>query len=226
MFARHDLVWLSDRGWQRALDMAPANCRDIVAMWCQADWPAIVRRADADLLPDELSIGIAMPPRATDGYKARIGLRVLRCDVKEVLPPLAIAQINETAPGSWRPFLSALDKEAAGYGLTIRVYGSVALQALTRQPYLTSASDIDALLRPMSGAQLHRCLDLLNSYACNLPLDGEIVFPNGQAVAWKELSEALRGKGGVRVLVKEMHRVYLETTNALLATLKDHVCIT
>lgn len=224
MFARHDLVWLSDQGWQRTRDMAPANCRDTIEIWRQADWPAIVRRADADLMPDQLSVGIATPPRPSDGAKTRIGLRVLRRDVKKVLPPLSVAQINEAVPEPWHPFLAALDREAAGQGVTIRVYGSVALQALTRQPYLTASSDIDVLLRPMTGAQLHRGLDLLNSYAHNLPFDGEIVFPSGQAVAWKELSEALRAKSGLRVLVKEMHGVYLATTNALLATMKDDVC--
>jgi phosphoribosyl-dephospho-CoA transferase len=226
MFARHDLVWLSDQGWQRARDMAPANCRDTIEMWRQADWPAVVRRADADLLPDQLSVGIAMPPRPTDGCKTRIGLRVPRCAVKKVLPPLSVAQINEDTRYSWRPFLTALDNEAAGQGLTIHVYGSVALQVLTRQPYLTASSDIDVLLRPMTGIQLHRGLDLLNSYARSLPLDGEIVFPFGQAVAWKELSGALRATRGSRVLVKEMHRVYLATTNALLATMKDDICMT
>jgi phosphoribosyl-dephospho-CoA transferase len=228
MCKRHDLVWLSDQGWQRAreaLDKAPAHCRDIIEMWRQADWPAIVRRADADLLPEQLSVGIAMPPRPTDGCKIRIGLRVSRSDVKKVLPPLSVAQINEATPASWRPFLTALDRDAGSQGLTIRVYGSVALQALTRQPYLTATSDIDVLLRPMTRAQLHRGLNLLNSYARNLPLDGEIIFPDGQAVAWKELSSALRATCGTRVLVKEMHGVYLATTNALLATMKDDVCM-
>ena len=229
MCTRHDLVWLSDQGWQQARDrvqdMAPANCRDTIEMWRQADWPAIVRRADADLLPDQLSVGITMPPRPTDGCKIRIGLRVLRCAVKKVLPPLPLAQISDIVPDPWRALLGALDKEAASHGLTIRVYGSVALQALTGQPYMTVASDIDVLLHPMTTAQLHRGLDLLNSYARKLPLDGEIVFPDGQAVAWKEFSGALQSTCSARVLVKKMHGVYLSTTDALLTTMKDDVCM-
>lgn len=226
MYARHDLVWLSDRGWRQARDMAPAHCRDTIETWRQADWPAIVRRADADLLPDQLSLGIAMPPRPTDACKTRIGFRVQRCDISKVSPPLSLAQIRDTAPEPWRSFLRALDSDAASRGLSIRVYGSVALQALTRQPYLTSASDIDVLLHPATQAQLHRALDLLDAYSHHLPLDGEIVFPNGHAVAWKELSAALRTKRGHRVLVKEMHKVFLATPDALLATMKDEVCMT
>lgn len=224
MFARHDLVWLSDQGWQRAQDAAHAACRDLIGAWRQADWPAIVRRTDADLLPGQLSIGVSMPPRPDDGHKTRIGLRVARTDVKKMLPPLPIAQVAEAAPGSWRPLLNALDDEAGAHGLAIRVYGSVALQALTRQAYLTETSDIDVLLRPMTVAQLERGLALLNFYASRLPLDGEIVFPTGQAVAWKELSSALHASSGTRVLVKEMNGVSLATTSALLATMKDEVC--
>jgi phosphoribosyl-dephospho-CoA transferase len=226
MCARHDLVWLSDQGWRQARDMAPVHCRDMIEMWRQADWPAIVRRADADLLPDQLSLGIAMPPRPTDACKTRIGFWVQRSDIRKVSPPLSITQIREATPESWRPFLSALDSDATGHGLPIRVYGSVALQALTRQPYLTAASDIDVLLQPATHVQLHRGLALLHSYSRHLPLDGEIVFPNGHAVAWKELSAALRAKRSHRVLVKEIHEVSLATTDALLATIKDDVCMT
>lgn len=226
MYARHDLVWLSDQGWRQARDMAPAHCRDMIETWRQEDWPAIVRRADADLLPDQLSLGIAMPPRATDACKTRVGFRVQQSDISKISPPLSIAQIRETTPAPWHPFLSALDSDAAAQGLSIRVYGSVALQALTQQPYLTAASDIDVLLQPATNVQLHRGLDLLNSYSHHLPLDGEIVFPNGHAVAWKELSAALRTKCGQRVLVKEMHKVSLVTSDALLATMKDDVCMT
>lgn len=226
MCARHDLVWLSDQGWRQARDMAPAHCRDMFERWRQADWPAIVRRADADLLPDQLSLGIALPPRPTDACKTRIGFRAPRSDISKVSSPLSIAQIRETAPEPWHPFLSALDSDATGQGLSICVYGSVALQALTRQPYLTAASDIDVLLQPATNVQLQRGLALLNSYSRHLPLDGEIVFPNGHAVAWKELAAALRAKRGYRVLVKEMHKVSLATTDALLATMKEDVCMT
>ena len=226
MYARHDLVWLCGQGWRQARDMAPAHCRDMIEAWRQADWPAIVRRADADLLPDQLSLGIAMPPRPGDACKMRIGFRAKQSEISKVSPPLSIAQIREAAPAAWHPFLSALDSGAASQGLSIRVYGSVALQALTRQPYLTAASDIDVLLQPATRVQLHRGLDLLNLYSHHLPLDGEIVFPNGLAVAWKELSAALHATRGHRVLVKEMHKVSLATPDALLATMEYAVCMT
>lgn len=226
MCARHDLVWLSELGWRQAWEMAPPNCRDMIEMCREADWPAIVRRADADLSPDQVSLGIAMPPSPIDGCKTRIGFRVRRSEVRQISPPLSLGQILEAAPPPWHPFLRSLDRDAAARGLAIRVYGSIALQALTRQPYLTAASDIDVLLRPATSVQLHRGLALLKWHSRHLPLDGEIVFPNGQAVAWKELSIALDARGGHRVLAKEMHKVSLARTDALLATMKDDACLT
>jgi phosphoribosyl-dephospho-CoA transferase len=220
MFARHDLVWLTEPGWQHARATAPADCIGAIDIWREAGWPAIVRRADTGLLPDQLSVGIALPPRPADGAKMRIACRVPVSDVDKILPPLPLTQVIEAAPESWQPLLAALERQAAVQGVAIRVYGSVALQALTRQPYLTAASDIDVLLHPMTHAQLYAGLDLLNFHAGRLPLDGEIVFPRAQAVAWKELSGALAGSTGTRVLVKELQGVFLATTSALLATMQ------
>jgi phosphoribosyl-dephospho-CoA transferase len=48
-----------------------------------------------------------------------------------------------------------------------------------------------------------------------LPLDGEIVFPSGDAVAWKEWA------GAERVLVKRASAVRLAPVAELLSTLED-----
>jgi phosphoribosyl-dephospho-CoA transferase len=226
MFARHDLVWLSRQGWQHARGTAPAHCHDAIDRWRRADWPAIVRRNDAGLLSGWLAIGIALPPDPVDGSKMRIGLRVPQDCIRKVLSPLPLGRVNRATPVAWRPLLAILDREAAGQGLAIGVYGSVALQGLTRQSYLTAASDIDLLLRPRTRAQLIGSLDLLESHAGKLPLDGEIVFPGGQAVAWKELSAALRKASGTRVLVKQLHGISLSAASALVAALKDEPCMT
>jgi phosphoribosyl-dephospho-CoA transferase len=224
MYARHDLVWLSDQGWQRVLNTAPDSGRRAIEMWRQADWPAIVRRADADLPPEQLSIGIALPPHSVNGSKTRIGLRTAKADVKKLAPPLPVSRVVETVPEPWRNFLKKLERDSDNAGIAVSVFGSIALQALTGQAYVTAVSDIDLLIRPADCEQLFQSLDLLKLYAGSLPLDGEIVFPGGQAVAWKELSGALRAAKNVRVLVKGTHKVSLATTAALLEALKGNVC--
>jgi phosphoribosyl-dephospho-CoA transferase len=224
MFARHDLLWLTQRGWRHALATVPANCIEAVDSWREAGWPAVVRRADVGLPPDQLSIGLALPPDPVDGAKTRIACRVPASEVRRRMPALPLPQAIAAAPEPWQPLLAALERQAAIQGLAIRVFGSLALQALTGQTYLTAASDIDLLLHPVTPAQLRSGLALLNAHASRLPLDGEIVFPCAQAVAWKELSGALDGAAGARLLVKHMHGVSLVATGDLLATMEDGVC--
>jgi phosphoribosyl-dephospho-CoA transferase len=89
---------------------------------------------------------------------------------------------------------------------------------------VTATSDIDLLFFPRNSAQLYKGMDLFASHAKALPLDGEIIFPAGQAVAWKEWLAAMRASSACRVLVKEKHSVHLSTMDALLHTLEDHTC--
>jgi phosphoribosyl-dephospho-CoA transferase len=127
-------------------------------------------------------------------------------------------------PDRWRPPLSALIADARRAGLDLRVYGSVAFQALTGQAYLTAASDIDLLLAPRTVEQYRYALALLARHAHALPLDGEIVFPQGPAVAWKEL---LRVRGpGARVLAKSTDAVSLRSVESLVASLEPDLCAT
>jgi phosphoribosyl-dephospho-CoA transferase len=92
------------------------------------------------------------------------------------------------------------------------------MQAITGQSYLTPASDIDLLFVPADAASLRAGLALLEQYAALLPLDGEIVFPSGEAVAWKEWISA--GRHDARVLVKDAGAVRLAPMAQLLATLE------
>jgi phosphoribosyl-dephospho-CoA transferase len=104
------------------------------------------------------------------------------------------------------------------------VYGSAALQALTGMEYVTASSDIDLLFEPATQAELDDGLMLLGAYALSLPLDGEVIFPGGAAVAWKEWMAATGAPGNPRVLVKENQHVRLRTTADLLRNLEVEAC--
>ena len=104
-------------------------------------------------------------------------------------------------------------------GTDIGVANLAALQALTGQPYLRDGSDIDIQFRPSSIQQLDEGSRLLASHLANLPLDGEIAFPNGRAVAWKEWHAARENTA--RVLVKATGSVHLATTDSLRAALEN-----
>ncbi len=215
MYSRHELAWLSSRGWEAAIDRAQPGQRDAIGQWRRQDWPAIVRRADAGLEPGQVSLGIPLPP-SSDGAKGRIALNVFKADVARRSRPLALADAAQAAPERWHAPLGALVTRSSG--LALRAYGSLAMQAITGQPYLTTVSDIDVLFAPSDMASLHEGLLLLEQYSALLPLDGEIVFPSGAAVAWKEWLGAAPMQS--RVLVKDAVAVRLASIAELTATLE------
>jgi phosphoribosyl-dephospho-CoA transferase len=227
MSTRHKLAWLSDAGWQAAIENAGTSAphqRVAMDQWRRADWPAVIRRTDADAADHEVCLGIALPPHPTDGSKIRIAFRAAKSEVKKILDPIRIGVAAAAAPDAWRANLVALDAETERQGLSIRVYGSLALQALTGQHYVTPASDIDLLFYPATVAQLGTGIALLAVYRNVLPLDGEIVFPSGQAVAWTEWLNAMQGAATPRVLVKGNKTVHLSTMAELLHSLEQPAC--
>lgn len=221
MFARHNRVWLSAQGWQHALPHVPPAYREEIDAWRQANWPLVTRRADAGTGRDQVCVGLAMPPRPACGTKPKVALRVSQAHVARVLPPLKLEAITAAIPAAWHGPFQALLQDASEQQLAFKVFGSGALQAMTGKPYITPASDLDLLFYPASRAQLQRALSVLEKHAAHLPLDGEIVFPTGEAVSWKEWSMARHAASNPRVLVKGMQSVHLATPASLLAILKD-----
>jgi len=221
MFARHDLVWLTSRGWQRVRAGAPQAALVALDRWRDGGWPAVVRRAEAGMLPGEVAIGFPLPPRPEDGGKLKVGCAVEMSDIGRRTRALPLVGALDAVPAQWREGLEALERQAADAGVSLSVYGSVALAALTGQYYLTPLSDIDVLLQPQTRRQLMIGLDLLSWHAGILPLDGEVVFPDGRAVAWKELRAAFAGAPGTRVLTKGLDRIALVLPEALMATLEE-----
>jgi phosphoribosyl-dephospho-CoA transferase len=221
MFARHDLVWLTSRGWQRVRDGAPQAALSALDRWRDGGWPAVVRRTEAGMLPGEVAIGFPLPPRPEDGSKLKFGCAVEMSDIGRRTRALPLVGALDAVPAQWREGLEALERQAADAGVSLSVYGSVALAALTGQYYLTPLSDIDVLLQPQTRRQLMIGLDLLSWHAGILPLDGEVVFPDGRAVAWKELRAAFAGAPGTRVLTKGLDRIALVLPEALMATLEE-----
>lgn len=226
MYARHDLAWLSDDGWQHALSDAASGtpAHAVIARWAEARWPLIVRRRDAAVQPGpaigaqnaEVCLGLAAPPDPASGAKLRLPLSVPSRHIARHSAPLPLQAVAHALPAHWKcAFARLYDASAA---LDLRVFGSLALQALTGQPYLRDSSDIDLLFRPRSIGELDAGTLLLASFLVELPLDGEIVFPSGQAVAWKEWFTARANTE--RVLIKSQASVKLAPRAELRAELE------
>jgi phosphoribosyl-dephospho-CoA transferase len=206
---RHDLVRLTPEGWETVCLGLSGVARDLARRWGKRELPAVVRRTEPGTPADMLCLGIPAPPDALSGQKLRVGFVVERRHVAVVRPPLAL--IEATVPAAWQAAFATLSEALRGADIDCRVFGSVAMQTLTGERYLRPESDIDLLLRPTSSAQLDAGLDLLRHHAQSLPLDGEIEFPSGHAVSWKEWH------GADRVLAKHLDTVALLRCDQLLA---------
>ena len=213
---RHMLVWLDDAGWIAAQATDEPQHKAVFRLWQMQSWPVIVRRADADAAPDEICLGLPLPPDEDSGQKLRISLRAHTAHIRKAGPAMELAAVLRSSPSTWRAQLAALARDAAG--MPLRVYGSLAMEAITELPYVSATSDVDILFHPTTRAQLDDGAAVLSRHAALLPLDGEIVFPGGAAVSWKEWVMAIANPA--KVIVKELHAVRLADTASLLALLE------
>lgn len=200
---RHAIAYLHATRWTEQLAEAPDGADfDAARDWFAAGRPAVVRRYASGECGG-VPLGIPLPPRLG---KRRVRLRVGAAAVARIVPPPALADALDAAPDAWAPRLGELDLRLGAAGVAARVYGSLAWQRLTGEPYVTPDSDVDLLLAPATRAQLAACLRELEDFAGGAPrIDGEIVLPSGEGIAWRELAarprELLaRSLGGVRLL--------------------------
>lgn len=217
MFYRHNRVWLSEAGWQRAGAYMPEAHAEELKQWINNDWPATVRRAEADQPNNRVSLGITLPPHLHQGKKIRVPFSACIDDVVRHEAPLHISAAVPALPLTWQAPFAALSQTASSKQLKFHVYGAVAMQAETSLPYLSASSDIDLLFYPITEVQLQEGLALLLEYANLLPLDGEIIFPSGRAVAWKEWAYASKNPDSMRVITKSLHGVHLTQAARLLS---------
>ena len=220
---RHSLVWLTAPGWQQVqaqTSTEPVAAREALARWRAADWPLVVRRHLPTMPATDVALGIALPPQPVTGVKPRIAVTVERARMRQVDLPLSLATALPAAPLHWRAALLALHLESLHELPGLHVFGSLAWQAITGMSYLRTTSDIDLLVAPATRSELEACLACLRRHAMTLPLDGEILFPCGAAVAWKEWDDVMRPgvAGPRRVLSKHADRVTLCDCSMLLAS--------
>jgi phosphoribosyl-dephospho-CoA transferase len=233
--ARHSLVWLTEKGWQSVcgyITEHPVAICDAIARWQAANWPLVVRRSEQELSAGRVAVGIALPPQSDAKLKSRVSAVVDQSDIARWQPPLTLASILTTVPTHWRGPLVALHMESLETLPPLEVFGSLTWAAITTMPYLHSASDIDLILKPSTHSQLKQGTEMLARYAMTLPLDGEIIFPDGRAVAWKEWHKACSSNHAstnttTQVLVKHLDGVSIVNCQTLLETLDvqhEHEC--
>ena len=213
---RHTRVWPSAAGYASLA----SRCRDSTAraaldLWTAREWPLVVRRTDDDeLRSDEtIAVGLALPPSLG---KQRLKFRLMRDGIAMHAAPLTLDSVaGAVSNPKFQRTLTALARAAARKRMVLRLFGSAAWQAQTGLDYLHVDSDLDLLAEPSTSGELESAIALLERAQRDIAvrLDGEIVFPGGDAVAWREWRETKEGK---RVIAKNVAGVALLSRNDLL----------
>ncbi|WP_236599683.1 malonate decarboxylase holo-[acyl-carrier-protein] synthase [Ramlibacter alkalitolerans] len=206
LLRRHQLVWLSCAGWQhlRGGEHAPevAAC---LAHWCEQRLPLVVGRQEAGR--EDLALGLAAP---IAWGRRKIALRVPRSAVLYHDRFPRAGEVSRLLPLALRARWSALQRQCEAIDVHARVHGSFGWQAVTRLRYLMPASDIDLLLQVPGVEAADAVASRLAAFEWAGPrIDGELIFPDGSAVAWREWLQ-WRSGNVQRVMVKRLYGVGLE----------------
>lgn len=202
---RHDLVWLHFAGLHKAQAAtaccaADASAQEELAEWVAAGYPLIVSQQPPTLAADCLQLGLALPPARGKRRLAFVLPRsaVLRSSAPPLLRALQSAQPGAASarlPAAWQPLLAALLGNPAVMATEPRVYGSAGMQAVTGVDCVGAASDLDVLFAPPDWAAAKALIqalcasELANDLANAQPrVDGEVISPAGDTVAWRELA--------------------------------------
>jgi phosphoribosyl-dephospho-CoA transferase len=212
---RHDLLHVAPDVWASVLTFRPPLA-DLpqLGQWADRGWPAIVRRCgeadDRQLVP----VGVPLPPSTG---KLRVALQIPPDGILQRSRPHLLRAAASAADPSWRSTIDALVAVGARSGVEPVAFGSLLWQHLTGLAYLTPDSDLDVLWPIPTSFDVH-------SLVCNiaqvqrdasLRIDGEIIFPDGSAVNWRELWNAHQAADGATVLAKTMESVRLFDVRSL-----------
>jgi len=206
---RHHLLWTSP-AWRGAAieQVVDLEMHRHVAAHLAAGWPLVVCRQssiDSEGCPAAYSVaaGLPLPPELG---KRRLTLIVPASVIVRMAPPLDLKTAIPRLPSDWRLPLRRLLHSANDASVEFRVYGSVAWHALTRRPWLTARSDVDFLWRANDSAQIAAGVELLRQWEreSGRRADGEILFGDDDAVAWREWAPAEGSGPSQRVIVKSL----------------------
>lgn len=213
---RHQLAHLSPTGWRQILDREwDAVARACLIHWATHALPLVVtRQRMPGTAPGEpLALGLAAP---ACWERRSLALQVAAVDLAWLSEFPRLGQALAVLSRSHRAPLQALDRALQRHGVRAHVYGSAGWQQLTGLAYLHERSDLDLWLAVDGAAQADAAVHALQACDSTLRLDGELMFPDGSAVAWREWAHWREGQC-TQVLVRRLHSVALEQNPEALA---------
>jgi phosphoribosyl-dephospho-CoA transferase len=213
MLQRNQLVWLTDDAWQQVLARNwDAQAQYILRHWHVEQLPLVVCTQRVQDTAATVSLGLPAP---NPWNRRKLALEV-PCHALQragVFPTVAQVALQCVQPG-WQPLINLL----MDLHRTAAVYGSFGWQFLTGLDYVRPTSDLDISAPVPDHASAAALTQALADLHLPLRLDGELVFPDGSAMAWREYGQWMRGAVD-RVLVKRRCGVQLMDAD-MLATLE------
>lgn len=208
---RHHLITLDSPAWDQVLaDLEPtSHAHQCLRRWQARDWPLVVSRQPGELRSGQLQVGIPLP---TDWGRQRLSLIVpqARSLAWGRFPPAHEAQT--LLPVSLAQGWLSLCQQMQAHSCTAQVYGSYGWELITGQGYVREGSDLDLLLPVQCATQADRLVQLLRA-ASELPdlprLDGELLFPDDAAIAWREWQQWRSGASN-KVMIKYTHGLRIQ----------------
>lgn len=201
---RHQLACLNETGWQQALAQAVGGpAKACVSHWARHRLPLVVTRQPGPGQPSGGLVALGLPaPGRWQRQRLALGIDLKGVAFFDEFPKAsAVAKLlSRGARAPWLQLCAALDQT----GARTRVYGSHGWQLLTGLDHLRPGSDLDVLVHVSTPDEADHAAALLTAHALTQPaprLDGELVFGNGAAVAWREWSLWRAGRVNA-VLVK------------------------
>jgi phosphoribosyl-dephospho-CoA transferase len=188
----------------------------LVRTWADSGWPVIVRRRAEAEDPGLAPVGVPLPPAAG---KHRVALLFPPGGVLLRSSPPSLRAVASVACSGWQSTIASLLDLGESVGVEPSAFGSLLWQHQTALTYLSPRSDLDVLWPVTTDFDV---LPLVSSIAevqrdTQLRIDGEVVFPDGSAVNWRELWNEHRTGGRAGVLAKTMEGVRLLDIASLLS---------
>lgn len=186
---RHRLVRLTREGWATVLARPwDKPARDCLAHWAANSLPLVVTRQSLVAGASDL-IALGLPAPAC-WERRRIALHVAPSSLLcfEEFPELT--EVLMLLPESARAAACDLHAGLRACGASARVYGSYGWEALSGLDHIRPGSDLDVCVQVEDAAHADDVAHRLGDATMEQPrLDGELMFPDGSAIAWREWSD-------------------------------------
>lgn len=213
---RHQLAYLSAAGWREALAaQLPDDATAPLQAWAARGLPLVVPRQPGNIAPGRVALAWTTP-RAAGRLRVAVEVSVRSVAWFDEFPDAG--RVLPLLPRRVRAATQSLLASLCAEGARPRVYGSYGWQVLSGEEYVREGSDLDIWIGVDSycqGDAVTRVLARPGTPA-NLRIDGELLFPDGAGVAWREYAAWRAGR--VRtVLVKRIDAVEVAPGLALPA---------